>query len=302
MARPARDRGYGWFLIPGIVLSLLVIIVPLVMNIVISFTRWSGVGHPSFIGLTNYRRLIHDDNFWASFKHIIAMIVAMAVIPTMLGLIIATLLFDLVAKRFADGWASVFRSGFYLPQVLPVAVTGIVWGWLLTPDNGAVNAVLHKLGLGSLAKNWLGDPKYALGSVMVVMIWVQIGYPIVMFMAGLQRIDPEINEAADLDGANYWQRFTSITVHLIKPEIYVVLLTTTISALKVFGQIFVLTRGGPGNSTLVPSYFAYQNFFQKADVGYGSAISTVLTLIVIVLAVVFLIVQRRSELRSGIGL
>jgi raffinose/stachyose/melibiose transport system permease protein len=302
MARPARDRGYGWFLIPGIVLSLLVIIVPLVMNIAISFTRWSGVGHPSFIGLTNYRRLIHDDNFWASFKHIIAMIVAMAVIPTMLGLIIATLLFDLVAKRFADGWASVFRSGFYLPQVLPVAVTGIVWGWLLTPDNGAVNAVLHKLGLGSLAKNWLGDPKYALGSVMVVMIWVQIGYPIVMFMAGLQRIDPEINEAADLDGANYWQRFTSITVHLIKPEIYVVLLTTTISALKVFGQIFVLTRGGPGNSTLVPSYFAYQNFFQKADVGYGSAISTVLTLIVIVLAVVFLIVQRRSELRSGIGL
>jgi raffinose/stachyose/melibiose transport system permease protein len=302
MARPARDRGYGWFLLPGIVLSLLVIIVPLVMNIAISFTRWSGVGHPSFIGLTNYRRLIHDDNFWASFKHIIAMIVAMAVIPTMLGLIIATLLFDLVAKRFADGWASVFRSGFYLPQVLPVAVTGIVWGWLLTPDNGAVNALLHKVGLGSLAKNWLGDPKYALGSVMVVMIWVQIGYPIVMFMAGLQRIDPEINEAADLDGANYWQRFHAITVHLIKPEIYVVLLTTTISALKVFGQIFVLTRGGPGNSTLVPSYFAYQNFFQKADVGYGSAISSVLTLIVILLAVVFLLVQRRSELRSGIEL
>jgi raffinose/stachyose/melibiose transport system permease protein len=302
MARSTRDRGYGLFLLPGIALSVVVIVVPLVMNIGISFTRWSGVGRPSFIGLTNYRRLIHDDNFWASFKHILAMIVAMAVIPTMLGLLIAALLFDLVARRFGDRWASLFRSGFYLPQVLPVAVTGIVWGWLLHPNNGAVNALLAKIGLGSWAKNWLGDPKYALVSVMVVMVWIQIGYPVVMFMAGLQRIDPEINEAADLDGANWWQRFTSITIQLIKPEIYVVLLTTTISALKVFGQIFVLTRGGPGNSTLVPSYFAYQNFFEKADVGYGSAISSVLTVIVFGMAVVFLLVQRRSEHRSGVEL
>ena len=100
---------------------------------------------------------------------------------------------------------------------------------------------------------------------MGVLIWVQIGYPVVMFMSGLQRVDPELYEAADLDGAGWWQRFRRITVHLIQPEIYVVLVTTTIAALKVFGPIFVLTRGGPGNATLVPSYFAYQNFFEKAQ-------------------------------------
>jgi raffinose/stachyose/melibiose transport system permease protein len=116
-----------------------------------------------------------------------------------------------------------------------------------------------------------------------------------MFMAGLQRVDPELYEAADLDGANWWQKFTRIAVHIIKPEIYVVLVTTTIAALKIFGQIFVLTRGGPGNATLVPSYFAYQNFFEKAQVGYGAAISTVLAVIIVLLSIVFLRVQARGE-------
>jgi raffinose/stachyose/melibiose transport system permease protein len=113
-------------------------------------------------------------------------------------------------------------------------------------------------------------------------------------MAGLQRIDPELYEAADLDGANWWQRFRGITVHLIRPEFYVVIVTTTIAALKIFGQIFVLTRGGPSNATLVPSYFAYKEFFEKANVGYGSAISTVLTVVIILLTIVFLRAQNRA--------
>ena len=188
-----------------------------------------------------------------------------------------------------------FRSEFYLPQVIPVAVTGIVWGWILHPDYGALNKILHSIGLGGLAKNWLGDPQYALYSVMAIMIWFQLGYPIVMFMSGLQRIDPSLYEAADLDGATWWQRFRKITVYMIRPEFYVVLITTTIAALKIFGQIFVLTRGGPSNATLVPSYFAYKNFFEKAQVGYGSAISTVLTVLIILLAIVFLQLQNRAE-------
>ena len=291
----SRSTGYGYFLIPGIVASVAVIVVPLVMTVGISFTRWSGIGSPEWIGFDNYTRLLHDANFWASFGHILSLIVAMAVIPTLLGLLLAAVLFDYVAKVFGNRWASVFRSGLYLPQVLPVAVTGIVWGWILHPSYGALNKILDTVGLGSLARNWLGDPKYALLSVMAVMIWFQLGYPIVMFMSGLQRIDPELYEAADLDGANWWQRFRRITVHLIRPEFYVVLVTTTIAALKIFGQIFVLTRGGPSNATLVPSYFAYKNFFEKAQVGYGSAISTVLTVLIVVLAFVFLRLQTRAD-------
>lgn len=290
-----RRSGYLVFLVPGIVLSLGIIVLPLLMTVGASFTRWTGVGRPQWIGLDNYSRLLEDSNFWASFRNIGLLIAAMAVVPTLIGLFLAAVLFDYVAKRLSTRAASLLRSGFYLPQVLPVAVTGIVWGWILHPSYGALNSILDRIGLGSLARDWLGDPAYALFTVMGVMIWFQIGYPVVMFMAGLQRVDPELYEAADIDGANGWQRFTRIGVHMIRPEIYVVLVTTTIAALKIFGQIYVLTRGGPGNATLVPSYFAYQNFFEKADVGYGSAISTVLTGMILVLTFLFLRVQDRSQ-------
>lgn len=291
-------KGYGVYLIPGIVASLAVIIVPLVMTVYTSLTKWNGVGDQKWIGFDNYTRLFQDANFWASFGHIVLLILAMAVVPTLLGLVLAAVLFDYIGKKFSDRWASVFRSGFYIPQVIPVAVTGIVWGWILHPDYGALNKVLDAIGLGSLAKNWLGDPQYALYSVMAIMVWVQLGYPIVLFMSGLQRIDPTLYEAADLDGATWWQRFRKITVYMIRPEFYVVLVTTTIAALKIFGQIYLLTRGGPSNATLVPSYFAYKNFFQQAQVGYGSAISTVLTVIIVILAIVFLRLQNRAERTS----
>jgi raffinose/stachyose/melibiose transport system permease protein len=137
--------------------------------------------------------------------------------------------------------------------------------------------------------------------VMGVMIWFQLGYPIVMFMSGLARVDPELYEAADLDGASWWQRFRKITVYMIRPEFYVVLITTTIAALKIFSQVFVLTRGGPSYSTLVPSYFAYLNYFERAQVGYGSAISTVLTVLIILLSIVFLRAQNRAENRAERG-
>ena len=290
-----RQRGYAVYLIPGVIASLAVIIVPLIMTVGVSFTRWTGVGTPTWIGFQNYTRLFHDELFWGSFGHILLLVVAMAVVPTLLGLFLAAVLFDYVGKKFGDRWASFFRSGFYLPQIIPLAVTGIVWGWILHPDYGALNKILDSIGLHKIAVDWLGNPTYALWTVMAIMVWIQLGYPIVMFMAGLQRIDPALYEAADLDGASWWQRFRRITIYMIRPEFYVVLITTTIAALKVFAQIFVLTRGGPSNSTIVPSYFAYKNYFEKAQVGYGSAISTVLTVLIVVLAFVFLRLQNRAE-------
>ena len=293
--RVKTDRGYAVYLIPGVLASLAVIVVPLAMTVYTSFTKWNGVGEQRWIGFDNYTRLFGDSLFWGSFTNIGLLVIAMAVIPTLLGLVLAAVLFDYVAKKFGDRWAGLFRSGYYLPQVLPVAVTGIVWSWILHPGYGSLNKILDTVGLGSLGRNWLGDEDYALYSVMAVMIWFQLGYPIVMFMSGLSRIDPSLYEAADLDGATWWQRFRKITVHMIRPEFYVVLVTTTIAALKIFGQVFVLTKGGPANSTLVPSYFAYENFFEKAQVGYGSAISTVLTVLIVILAFLFLRLQHRSD-------
>ncbi|MEU4404489.1 sugar ABC transporter permease [Streptosporangium sp. NPDC023963] len=289
----SRDRGYWLFLLPSAVLFTAVVAVPFLMNVGIGFTRWQGIGDPRWIGLDNYARLVADARFWTSFRNNVALIVAMAVVPTLIGLLLAATLFDHVSRRFGLRAAGALRAAYYLPQVLPVAVAGIVWGWIMHPRYGALNELLGVLGMEP--RNWLGDPAWALPSVMAIMVWFQIGYPVVIFMAGLQRVDPALYEAAEMDGASWWRRFWHITIPQIRPEIYVVLLTCTIAALKVFGPIFVLTRGGPGGATLVPSYFSYQNFFEKANVGYGAAIATVLTLVIIAVTVFFLRIQDRDR-------
>lgn len=286
-------KGYLPYLLPGAVGFLVVVLVPFVMNMAISFTDWSGIGTPSFVGLENYQRLLHDRLFWSAFEHSIWFIVAMAVVPTALGLFLAAVLFDYVEPRFGERVSSGLRAGFYLPQVLPVAVAGVVWGWILNPY-GALNGVLRQMGIED-PPNWLGSTTWALPSVMAVLVWMQLGYGLVIFMSGMARIDPALHEAAELDGASWMGRFRHVTIPQMQPEIFVVLLTTTIAALKVFGPVYVLTRGGPGDATNVPSYYSYSNFFGSLQVGYGAAVATLLTLVVIVLAAAFIRIQSKTE-------
>ena len=300
----AGTRRAGWwlYLLPGLALLTLVIIVPLVWNTYLSFTEYRGIRPPEFIGFENWVTLFNDADFWASFRNTLWMIVAMVVLPTGLGLLIASALFDVIGRRFGSRLASFLRATYYLPQILPVAIAGIVIGWILRPQNGALNEILTGIGLGGLASNWLGSPDTALPSIMAVLVWVQLGYPIVIFMAALQRVDPELYEAAELDGAGWWARFRAITVPQIRPEMFVVVLTCTIAAMKVFGPIFVLTRGGPGSSTLVPSYYAYSEFFQSQQVGYGATIATALTILIGIVAVFFIRAQTAAERKERAGL
>jgi raffinose/stachyose/melibiose transport system permease protein len=179
-----------------------------------------------------------------------------------------------------------------------VVVAAMVWRWILQPDWGMLNWLLRAIGLDSLAHNWLGDSATALPSVMAMMTWFQIGYPLVIFLSALQRLDPELYEAASLDGASWLQKFYRITIPLIRPEIFVVILTTTIYSLKTFGQIFAMTRGGPGTATMVASYFSYKNFFENSNIGYGATMSTVLTIIIILLTIVWVRVQAQQERRE----
>ncbi|MDC7125184.1 MAG: sugar ABC transporter permease [Spirochaetales bacterium] len=288
------SQGYFVFLIPGLILFLIVIAFPFIANLGISLTKWNGVKPPQFVGFANYHKVFTDAVFWAAFRNNLLMIIAVTIIPTILGLILAVFLFDYVSTRFNMKVASFFRAGYYLPQILPVAIAGVVWGWILNPGYGALNWILTRVGLGAFTHNWLGEAETALPSVMGIMIWFQIGYPLVIFMSALQRVDPQILEAASLDGAR-WRHRMQIVISVIIPEISVVVLTTTIAALKIFAQIYVLTRGGPGHATIVPSYFAYQNFFEKARVGYGSAISTVMTIIILALTVVFIKLQLKMQ-------
>ena len=277
-----RSSRFVPYLIPGILGLAIIVIIPFVWNIYLSLTRWRGVGPVRFIGLQNWQRLFKDSTFWISFLNSFWIIVAIVVIPTILGLFISSLLTDVIQKKFGGKTASFLRALFYLPQLLPVAVAAIIMGWIFRPEDGAVNALLEQIGLGSLTHNWLGSPDSALPVLMFILVWIQLGYPIVIFMSGLQRVDPELYEAASLDGANWWQKFRVVTLPSIIPELLVVILTATIGALKTFAPVYLLTKGGPGTATTVPSYYSYNQFFQVQQVGYGAAISTALTVVIIV--------------------
>ena len=299
--RSGGTAGYWMYLLPGFVLLLVIVIVPLLWNVLLTFTKWRGVGDPEFIGLDNWVKLVGDEDFWTSFTNSVWMVLAMVVVPTVIGLAVAALLFDVVGRKFGGKVGSFLRATYYLPQILPIAVAGIVIGWIVRPgDTGALNQILGSLGIPSY--DWLGQMPSALIVLMVVLVWVQIGYPVVVFMAALQRVDPELYEAAELDGANWFQRFTAITISIIRPEIFVVTLTCTIAALKVFGPVYVITQGGPAGSTIGPAYYAYLEFFTKRNVGYGATIATVLTILVVIVWFVFIRVQTSLERKERAGL
>lgn len=298
-----RSLGYWVYFVPGIVLTLAIVVYPVVYNVWLSFHTWrGGFTTPTPAGLDNWAKLMGDASFWMSFRNIIFMIVAMVIIPTLLGLVLAAVLFDVVGRRFSGKLASFLRATYYLPQVIPIAVAGVLFGWVLYPDStGVLNQVLSAVTGHESNVNWVGGTGgTALFSVMLLMVWVQIGYPVVIFMAALQRVDPELYEAAELDGAGWFRRFQAITRPMIRPEIFVVTLTTTIAALKVFGPVFILTQGGPNKATYVPSYYAYVQFFGNGtNKGYAAAIATSVTLVVTVVAVLFLRAQRRAEQREA---
>ena len=277
-------RAYWLYLIPMVVGFSVIVLIPLAANVFISLFSWKGGrAKMKWVGLENYFDLLRDPLFWSSFLNTIYMVIAIAIIPTIIGLILASTLFDFIGRNFNGTIASFLRATYYVPQILPVAVAGVLWSWILNTRDGALNQILRNVGIDVLP-DWLGSTDLALYSIMLMMIWLQIGYPVVIFMSGLQRVEPSLYEAAQLDGAGWWKRFQNITIPSIRADIFVVILTATIGAMKLFAPVMVLTRGGPELSTYVPSFFSYRNFFELSRVGYGAASATVLALTIFVIA------------------
>ena len=290
-----RQMSYWWYLAPIGIGFVVIVAAPFAFNIFSSFFNWKGGSAPlRWYGWGNYADLLQDDVFWQSFVNTLYMVIAIVVIPTLLGLIIAAVLFDYIGRRFGDRAASFLRATFYLPQILPIAIAGVLWSWILGARDGAVNSTLRAIGIEN-PPDWLGDPDLALGSVMLVLVWLQIGYPVIIFMAALQRVDPELYEAAELDGANWWQRFMSITLAQIRPDVFVIVLTATVESIKVFAPILILTQGGPEGSTITPSFYAYRNFFNLSRVGYGATIATTMTIMIVIVVVLLLWWQSRQD-------
>jgi raffinose/stachyose/melibiose transport system permease protein len=299
-ASVAREESYNVFLLPSFLVMVVFVVGGLIWNFGISFLRWPGFGPAKFVGFDNYVRLAQNQTFWDSFLHALYYVIPMSIIPMVLGFVLASLTHDYFRGR-AGRWAlPLVRGGLYLPQIVPIAVAGVVWGWLLNNATGVVDVTLREWGLDALALDWLNNAQLALLSLSFIMVWLQLGFTFVIFVSGLGRVDQSMVEAASLDGASWWQRMRWVIVPELRPEIYVVSLLTVVGALKVFAPVFYITRGGPSGATASPSTLAVLSFFGGTpSVGFGSAVSTILAILLGVGAAIVLSLQRGSAFRRG---
>lgn len=279
----------GWlFLAPAIALIGVFTITPFAQAILLSFQTWDGISPDTpFVGLQNYEFVFEYDAFWASMTNVAMFAVAGFFIGNGVALVMAT-----AVNRVTRG-RTFFRTVFYLPGVLSVVVVGLIFSSLLDPNSGVLNRMLGLVGLGSLQQNWLGDPAVALPSVAAVFIWFHWGFGFLLFLAGLQDIPKELYEAADLDGARGWAKFRYITWPQLAPVTTIVSLLTLLAALQIFGTVQVLTNGGPGYHTMVPTLLIYDEAFTNYRYGSAAAMSVLFGGVLVILSVIQLGVSAR---------
>ena len=276
---PGEPRRIGYlYVLPGLLIYAAFVLAPFGHTFWISFHAWDGITPSQWVGLANYRRVFTDPQVRETFTHALVLIGFYAVVPLILGLVLAALL-----SRLRVRGISLFRALLFLPQVVALVAVGIVWRWILGPD-GALNEGLRAVGLGSLARPWLGDFTWALPAVGLVGTWVTFGLAMVLLVAGVQKIPTSLYDAARVDGAGPLREFFVVTLPGLRNEIVVVLVLTTTTALRSFDLVYVMTGGGPGTSTSVPSYRLYTAAFQTGEAGLGAAIGIVLALTIFAIA------------------
>ena len=277
-----------FFLLIPLVIELAWVFWPAINSFYISLTKWNGAGAPEFIGLKNFQNLFTDPIFMTALINNVIWVVGFGGLSIVIGLSLA------VALNKPRRGVGFYRSAIYLPMVFSLAVTGLFWRLLYQPD-GAVNSILGAVGLGTLEKQWLADPKTALYAVLIAAVWRQCGYIMVLYLAGLKGVDPTLEEAAAVDGASPWQRFWRIVMPQLRGVNAVVFAVTVIDSLRTFDIVWSMTRGGPYNSTQLLSTYMYQTSFTTVDLGYGSAIAVVIFLLAIVFIISYLARATREE-------
>ncbi len=263
-------RGNILFVLPGIVVYGVFVFLPILAAIAISLTDWNGLSLPVFIGLGNYAALFEDPDFYTALGNSAKFLFFYCVMPIAIGLVLAAMV-----SSFAQKERLALRTFLFLPYIMPTAVLGIIFQWLFNPAFGPFNQFLKAVGLGALAKPWLGDFHFALPAVGSVATWYFFGFCMVVFLTGMQRTDPSLYDAAKVDGANAWQGFRHVTVPDLRPEVRLLLLLTVIASIKSFDLIFTMTRGGPGKATLVPNIYMYELGFHLNRFGYAAAVAIV---------------------------
>ncbi|MHB8731114.1 MAG: carbohydrate ABC transporter permease [bacterium] len=264
------------FLLPYLVVFVLFRFGPVVGGFLTSFTSWSIVGAPRFVGLANYAALVRDPLFYTSVRNTFYFLVLTAPVLIGLGFALALVLNRPLAGR------GVARVLIFAPYAMMSAVVGILWTWILDSNFGLLNYYLAKAHLGPIP--WLSSEAAAMPAIALTTVWWTVGYNMVIFLAGLQDIPPQLEESARVDGAGPWQILWSITLPVLRPTTFVVVMLTIINTFQVFDQVYVMTGGGPGTATLTLVQYLFYQAFQTFKLGYGSAIAYVTFALLLALA------------------
>ncbi len=269
-----KFAGIG-FLSPNLIGFIIFSLLPIIASFFLTFTRWNLATNPQFVGLTNFINLLEDELFWKYLWN--TFYYAIGTIP--LTIILAFFLAYLLNRKIHG--VVFFRTLYFLPSVTLLVAIAIVWSWLYNADFGLFNYFLGKLGI--TGPRWLQSKDWAMPAIIIMGIWKGVGYSMLIFLAGLQNIPEKYYEAAEIDGATWWHKITHITIPLISPTTFFVLVTTTIGAIQGFDQFYIMTRGGPSGATTTLVYYIFQNAFEWFKMGYAATIAMMLFIIVLIL-------------------
>lgn len=262
------------FILPAVVGTFIFIIIPVLCSFGLSFTNWDLLNPITYTGFENYKNIINDRVFW----QILLNTIVFAISTSLFGVIIPLILAAILNSKIRG--SEFFKTAYFLPFITPMVVIGIVWGWIFDPNIGLLNHLLH------IHINWLYDTRFAMPALIIVSVWKLIGYNMIIFLSTLSTISNSLFEAAKIDGANAYQIFKNITIPALSPTIFFVVIITTISSFQVFDLIYLMTQGGPFNSTNVLVYAIYQNAFEYFNVGRASAIAYILFAFILILTLI----------------
>ena len=268
----------GVFLLPNFVMVALFVLVPLVLAFVVSFQKLGALGGAQYLGINNYADLLHDSVFWQSLLNTAIFTVFTVPVGMGIGLGIAVLLNGLLPGR------TLYRSIIFLPLVISGVATGVLGAWMFDQYNGFFNKLLDSVGI--TGPNWQSNGHWAMTSLILVTLWQRIGFDMLIYLAGLQGVNPELLDAAAVDGASAWHRFRRITVPLLGPSTFFLLIMNMIYSFQVFDTVWAMTRGGPDYSTTTVVTYAYRVAFDEhgpQELGYGAAVGVVIYLVTLLI-------------------
>ena len=259
------------FILPAILGTLIFIIIPVLCSFGLSFAKWDLLTPIQYVGLSNYTDLFKENLFWKILCNTVVFALSVSVLGVVIPLVLASILNNKIRG------SEFFKSAYFFFFFTPMVVVGIVWAWIFDPNIGLLNQFLH------IHINWLYDSKFAMPALIIVSVWKLIGYNMIIFLSGFSSVSQSLFEAAKIDGANSFQTFKNVTIPLLSPTIFFVVIVTAISSFQVFDLIYLMTEGGPFDSTNVLVYAIYKNAFEYFNVGKASAIAYVLFVIILVL-------------------